>query len=205
MKLPRITEDQLISSLKEKDLFTDLIHRAIVQAKRSHLTQKRDNGNPYLEEHIYPVAFDLIGYLESENKSLQAEYLIAGAILHDSIEDDPSFTPEICRKEFSDEIYDIIAPVTKSIEDNKSDLTQEEKFNINKKYVNNLEDKSLYSKLIKLSDKYNNFSSMFPLKGTERFDRYIKEVEEIYLPFSKEVSSYYYEKFLKRLNDLKNL
>lgn len=202
MELPYITEKELTASLKSNDLFTKTVRKALQQAKKSHKGQKRFDGKPYLEEHIYPVVAELIDLYK---KRKIPEELIVSAILHDAMEDDVSFTEKKCRRTFSDRVFEILKPLTKTEEDNIDTLSEKQKMMINKKYLGKIKKASKYSKLVKLSDRYNNVSCMMQLRGTPKYVRYTKETKKFFLPFAKKTSKYFYARIKTKLDELEKI
>jgi len=190
--LPYVREKEIVSLLQEKDCFTPMVQKAFKQAKKSHQNQKRTSGKPYLEEHIYPVVRDLLAHFSDEDYK---EPLIVTALLHDTLEDDPSFHREKCTAEFSAEITSFLKPLTKKEGENSSSLSEEEKFKINKKAIEKIAQESIIVRLVKLADRLNNFQCMWIFSETPRFDRYIRETEELFLPLAKNTSCYYEKAF----------
>lgn len=94
---PHATHAQLIERLRAKNLLTPLVQSAIAQAQKSHADHVRDNGASVITEHICPIVLDLI---ETLHKRSVNQELIAIALLHDALEDDPQFTVDICSKMF---------------------------------------------------------------------------------------------------------
>lgn len=86
--LPSITKEELLAYIvktfslnsAEQKYFQQIVSFAV----DVHNGKKRDSGNLYLEEHIYPVAYELI--LSTPTEKLDQEIIAAG-ILHDVIED----------------------------------------------------------------------------------------------------------------------
>jgi (p)ppGpp synthase/HD superfamily hydrolase len=201
MNLPFLNVDELIKELDSRNLYNLNIQKALIQAVKSHKDQRRTNGNTYLGEHIYPVTLELLSIPEVEYIN---EQLIIGALLHDAIEDDEDFNEEICLKEFGKEILHILIPITKSKSDNSHELSQQEKYNVNAKYLSGLENAPFESKLIKLSDRYNNLSCCVSILETHpaKANRYIKETRELFLPFAKKYSEHFYFKLIHLLDNV---
>jgi (p)ppGpp synthase/HD superfamily hydrolase len=61
---PTITEGQAIHLLETEfnRPITPILKRAFAQAKQSHENQLRDTGEPYLNQHIYPVMLTVVDY-----------------------------------------------------------------------------------------------------------------------------------------------
>ncbi|MFA7253070.1 MAG: HD domain-containing protein [Patescibacteria group bacterium] len=200
--IPYVTEEELLTALSNQHFaISPLFKKALLQAKKSHKEQKRDDGKPYLEEHIYPVTLDLAANFAGREN---LESLLAGALLHDVIEDDAKMNDQRFIDQFGIEIYGIIKPITKSREDNSEKLTQIEKRAINEKIIRRLKQAPEESCLVKLSDRANNLECSLCLKelNPAKFERYIKETEDLYLPLASNTNDYYYNRLKKILKEL---
>ena len=106
MENKEITIQDVINKRKEhsRRVDTKLIMKAYNLANEKHKDQKRSSGEPYII-HPLNVAYILadIGLDEST---------ISAALLHDVVED-TDVTDEVLRKEFGNEIADMVAGVTK--------------------------------------------------------------------------------------------
>jgi len=204
MKLPYLSEEELIKVLKTNNLFTPLIEKALKQAKKSHSMQKHAVGTPYLEEHIYPITVSLIDCLAPQKPS---ENLLAAALLHDVLEDDPGLTRSSFTEDFGGQILAIVEPLTKEKHENHTNLPQQEKMTINAKMISRLKSAPYESKLIKLADRYNNLSCVFAIRESqpERYKRVLKETMELHLPLAQKTSPYFYHLYLKKLKEYEEL
>jgi len=191
MNKPNFSEEELISLLKSKQMFSEKVRLAIEQAKKSHKTQKRDDGSEYLTQHIYPIVADLLSVTDLED-------VIIGALLHDVLEDDPNADKEELKTVFGQHILEIVLPLTKKPEDNTPGIAPKKKTEINKNMLKNLENAPPESKLIKLADRTNNIqSSRRESMKKEKYERYVKETKELFLPFAKKNNEYFYKKMQK--------
>lgn len=82
----------------------DMLLKAYNYAKEAHSNQKRASGEPYF---IHPCAVALI----LMELGLDAP-TVAAALLHDVIEDTPA-TEEDIKREFGDEVLELVSGVTK--------------------------------------------------------------------------------------------
>lgn len=134
---------------------TKKIERAIVTATVLHQNQKRKlNDVPYIV-HPYAVAFLLAHYSDDE------DVIIAG-LLHDTLEDVPSYTEEKLCAEFGERVCKIVKEVTEA-------YTQEEKEHPYKRagswlarkegYLKYLKDDSKEALLVAAADKIHNMRS----------------------------------------------
>ena len=91
--------DCVIEIAKSNDLPLDIIRKAYEKAKELHKYQKRKDGTPYL---IHPVEVALIlAKLDFD------ENVIAGALLHDTIED-CGYTEQDIKKDFNETIFSLV-------------------------------------------------------------------------------------------------
>ena len=187
--------------LHERALASPLIDSAIEQAEQSHASQLRDNGNSYLTEHIYPVASEVI---TSYGELSAPASVIAAAILHDSIEDDPTFTYERCKDQFGTTIADIVQALTKNDEENAPSNNQQEKARLNHAYMRRLANGPPEAMRIKLADRFCNLATISTIKTTNpgKYNRYISETKDLFLPLAKVHSAYFYAQLKDLLDDL---
>jgi len=202
MNLPFTTKKEVVQLINKYGLSTPLVKKALTQAAKSHSKQMRDSGKPYLEEHIYSIVKELILNL-SKNKYI--EDLVVVALLHDTLEDDENFTEKICKDKFPSKIFNYLKPLTKKKKENIPTLPERKKYEINKRLNKYIKSAPYVVRIIKLADRFNSLQCIHIEFGSERFDRYILETEEIFLPLAKRTSKYYYEKMKKLLKRLKRL
>ena len=222
---PHTTKEELLAKLKKNGVeMTPLLELALQQAHESHKDQLRHDGvSPYLEQHTYSVAADLLdawqeGETEGPPSGLRPsgpngersrrvpELLIVGALLHDVIEDDLEVTHKSFKEKFGEEVHEIVEPLTLADEENVLGIPQEERRAINLRHLERVMAGPRLSRLIKLSDKANNVSSLEAIRRIhpERFERNLEETEESFLPYAKQESQYYFEKLKSILEQLKD-
>ncbi len=201
MSIPSMSQAEFRNILHDHKFASPLLDSAIEQAERSHTGQLRDNGNSYLAEHIYPVAYEVIKSYGDLPASIN---VIAAAILHDSIEDDPAFTYEQCEAQFGAAIADIVQALTKNAEENASSNNQQEKARLNRAYMQRLAQGPPEAMLIKLADRYCNLATIPTIKTTNpgKYNRYISETKDLFLPLAKAHSAYFYAQLEALLREL---
>ncbi|MEG1804926.1 MAG: bifunctional (p)ppGpp synthetase/guanosine-3',5'-bis(diphosphate) 3'-pyrophosphohydrolase [Clostridia bacterium] len=146
-----------------KDVFDDYLLKAVNFATEAHKGQKRSSGEEYI---IHPllVAEILVDYnLDYET--------IAAALLHDVIED-TKYTEVDIKREFGQEITDLVIGVTKLDKINFTSKEEEQAENFRKMFFAMAKDIRVL--LIKLADRLHNMRS---LKYLER-PRQIAMAEE---------------------------
>ena len=205
MNAPKIKQDELIAELSRVNLIPNfLIVKALNQAIKSHYKQKRDDGASYLEQHIFPVTKSIIEFCD-DSAIIPSPELIAGALLHDTLEDDDGLTDEDFLRSFGQGVYDIVKPLSKpDYQLYHGETKKDKKKVLNKEYYVILESAPDESKIIKLADRLNNLLCLHlsPKKG--KLDFYIEDTEEFYLTFAEKVSRYYYERIIAVIEKLKS-
>ena len=180
MENKEITIQDVISKRKQhsRRVDTKLIMKAYNLANEKHKDQKRSSGEPYII-HPLNVAYILadIGLDEST---------ISAALLHDVVED-TDVTDEQLRKEFSNEIADMVAGVTKLSNIQFASVEEQQAEDYRKMFL--AMGKDIRVILIKLADRLHN---MRTLKFLRR-DRQIanaKETMELYAPLANRLGLY---------------
>ena len=154
-KRPSVSKKELQERLEQSNVLIPRITAAIECAQRAHKNQKRDNGNPYLEEHIYPIAFAVVDRYKNDP---DLENILILGILHDVLEDDPNASPTDIEQRFGQEMLAHLLLLTKKPEENIGALSEAEKMSINARILQKLENAPRSVQIVKLEDRLNNFS-----------------------------------------------
>ena len=165
--------DNLLSKIKyyyPKD--NDLLVRAYNYAKAAHANQKRASGEDYFI-HPYCVAEILV------DLGMDAS-AVAAALLHDVVEDTP-VTREELRKEFGDEICELVDGVTKLDKIVFTSKEEEQAENLRKMFFAMARDVRVV--MIKLADRLHNMRSLQYLSH-ERQQAMARETLDIYAPLA---------------------
>lgn len=149
-----------------------LLIKAYRYAEKMHENQKRASGEPYFT-HPCAVAEILI------DLGLDAP-TIAAAFLHDVIEDTPA-TPDDVKREFGNEIYNLVDGVTKLDQIKFQSHEEEEAENFRKIFVAMANDVRVI--IIKLADRLHNMRSLNYLSN-ERQQRIARETLDIFTPLA---------------------
>lgn len=157
------------------------IERAYNYAKDAFRDKKRDDGERYFE-HIRAVALILIDYLRVRNYRL-----IIAALLHDIVEDCPSWTIERVQEEFGDYVALLVEFLTKP--SNKEFQSKKDRTRV---YHLRFETAPREFFLIKLSDRLHNIITLWSCTAEKRV-RKIAETREEYLPYAEQHLILYYE------------
>ncbi len=160
----------LENTYKGKEL--DQVKRAYEYAKKAHANQKRASGEEYFI-HPCTVAKILVDLgLDSAT--------VSAAFLHDVIEDTPISEGDI-RKEFGDEVLELVVGVTKLDKIQFTSKEEEQAENFRKIFVAMAKDIRVI--IIKLADRLHNMRSLNFL-SIERQQRMAKETLDIYAPLA---------------------
>ena len=150
----------------------DAITRAYYFAKEAHLNQKRASGEEYFT-HPCAVVDILMGL------SMDANTLTA-AFLHDVLED-TSFSASDIKKEFGDEVLELVEGVTKLEKIEFKSQEEQQAENFKKIFVSMAKDIRVI--IIKLADRLHNMRSLNFLSH-ERQLRMANETLEIFAPLA---------------------
>jgi GTP pyrophosphokinase/guanosine-3',5'-bis(diphosphate) 3'-pyrophosphohydrolase len=170
-----INNNELITKIKSYNKFlnTESLNKAYNFALDAHQNQKRDEGVPYI---IHPVA---VANILTELKLDSAT--ITTGLLHDTIED-TNVTYETVKKEFGEEVANLVDGVTKisALEDKASTNSKAENF---RKLIL-ATSKDIRVLLVKLADRLHNMRTINFVKDKDKIIRKAKETMEIYAPLA---------------------
>ena len=170
-----INNNELINEIESYNKFLnhDSLNKAFKFAIDAHKNQKRDEGVPYI---IHPVAVAKI----LTDLKLDSATITTG-LLHDTIED-TKVTYETVKKEFGEEVANLVDGVTKisALEDKASSDSKAENF---RKLIL-ATSKDIRVLLVKLADRLHNMRTIKFVKGKEKMVRKAKETMEIYAPLA---------------------
>ena len=189
--------DVLIEIAKTSNLPLGIIKKAYLKAKELHKYQNRKDGTPYI---IHPIEVSLI--LAKLNFD---ENVIAGALLHDTIED-CGYTAEELKRDFNEKILKLVDCVS-AIDKTKYVLDEENLYE-DPEFIKSSMEEQTFKKLIVLGkENPNGFAIKFAdrlhnLRTISTFD-YIKQLEKVretekwILPIAKALKSEYFYKEIK--------
>ena len=166
---------KLIEKVKSYNKFLnpDTLNKAYDFAVKAHSNQKRDSGDPYV---FHPIA---VANILTELKLDSAT--IATGLLHDTIEDTIA-TYETVKKEFGEEVADLVNGVTKlsALENKVLSNTKSENF---RKLIL-ATSKDIRVLLVKLADRLHNMRTIDYINDIEKKKRISKDTMEIYAPLA---------------------
>ena len=170
-----INNNELIAQIKSYNKFlnTDSLNKAYNFALKAHEDQKREEGVPYI---IHPVAVAKI----LTDLKLDSATITTG-LLHDTIED-TKVTYESVKKEFGEEVANLVDGVTKisALETKASNVSKAENF---RKLIL-ATSKDIRVLLVKLADRLHNMRTINFVKDKDKITRKAKETMEIYAPLA---------------------
>ena len=180
MQNKEVTIEDIIAKRKEmsRKIDSKLIMKAYNLAEEKHHNQYRKSGESYII-HPLNVAYILaeIGLDDST---------ICAALLHDVVED-TDVTDNDLRKEFGDEIADMVAGVTKLSEVNFSTIEEQQVEDYRKMFL--AMGKDIRVIILKLADRLHNMRTLKHL-SRERQIANSKETMELYAPLANRLGLY---------------
>ena len=170
-----INNNELINQIKYKYKFlnSETLNKAYNFALEAHQNQKREEGVPYI---IHPVAVAKI----LTDLKLDSATITTG-LLHDTIED-TKVTYESVKKEFGEEVANLVDGVTKISELETKASTDSKAENFRKLIL--ATSKDIRVLLVKLADRLHNMRTIQYVKDKDKIIRKAKETMEIYAPLA---------------------
>ena len=196
-----IKKEELIKELKDKNVYTDLVKKALRQAEISHAGQKRDNGSCNLENHIYSITYSILKRYKNHK---MLEDLVVLALLHDTMEDDEDFDEGVCLKSFGKEICKNVKKLTKDemsfkkYSNSNKYFYELKKFFCNKDYIENVNGSNEICKIVKLEDRIDTLRGIEEIGNSVTDLRYVMEAETLFVEMAKKTKSFDYLPVLKK-------
>ena len=151
-----------------------LLERAYAVAKEAHGDQKRHSGEPYIT-HPVEVAI-ILAELEMDKETIIA------ALLHDVVEDTGMTLDEV-RKDFGDEVAELVDGVTKLTQIKYSaDKIEVQAENLRKMFLAMAKDIRVI--IIKLADRLHNMRTLQYMTREKQKEK-AKETMDIYAPIAQ--------------------
>ncbi len=201
-KTPFMSYEDITDKLRQANLFnSDLVIKALNQSMITHTYQSRDDCKGCLEQHIYPVVSSVIDYYRQSSFDISPE-AIAGAFLHDVLEDDKSMTDEKFIEKYGIDVYTIVKPITRGeYRSYPGETKYEKKLSMDKEYIPGLANHRIETLVIKAADRLNNVECVHK-SSDEKKAFYIQETREFYLPLFESMGflGYFTDKIKKRLD-----
>jgi GTP diphosphokinase / guanosine-3',5'-bis(diphosphate) 3'-diphosphatase len=167
--------NELIDQIKSYNKFlnSETLNKAYNFALEAHQNQKRDEGVPYI---IHPVAVAKI----LTDLKLDSATITTG-LLHDTIED-TKVTYESVKREFGEEVANLVEGVTKISELETKASTDSKAENFRKLIL--ATSKDIRVLLVKLADRLHNMRTIHFVKDKDKIIRKAKETMEVYAPLA---------------------
>ena len=174
------TIKEIIDRVKKNKRWPDvkIIQKAYIYALEKHGTQFRKSGEPYI---IHPTN---VAYTIAE-LGLD-EQTICAALLHDVVEDTDATDTDL-RREFGDEIADMVAGVTK-LEAMQFTTVEEQQVEDYRKMFLAM-GKDIRVIILKIADRLHNMRTLKYLKRDRQIAN-AKETMEIYAPLANRLGLY---------------
>jgi len=182
-KKPFIATADFLKYLYSNNLWNKRVKKAYKISVNTHKDVIRDDGESYLEQHIFPITIAVINeYQAAEN----IEDIIITSLLHDTIEDSKT----VGYVELLDLFGDNIASAVKSLSKPKfsSNRTIERKHLEHKMFVEQLRIMPRWVQVIKIIDRINNLSCTEAHRRAKQYIRFLKDTKDSYLPLASEIS-----------------
>ena len=176
---PRMTEEQARTALAR--FASAALDRAFEMARRVHGTQRRKDGTPYLEEHVYPVAVAVSEYLLARGAS--PEEVLTGtvaALLHDALEDRDQAASKVEREEIGEaagpEAFLLVELLTRPHKDSGAAFSDAD-------YAEKLHRGPSLARVVKVFDRLNNIACVH--KVPAMVPRYVEATNEGYVSMAE--------------------
>ena len=170
-----LNSEELINKVRSYNKFLnpEKLNKAYDFAIKAHENQKRYSGDPY-SNHPIAVA-DILTELKLDSAT------ITTGLLHDTIEDTHA-TYDTIKKEFGQEVADLVDGVTKiSVYESQAESTSKAE-NFRKLIL--ATSKDIRVLLVKIADRLHNMRTIDAIIKIEKKERIAKETMEIYAPLA---------------------
>ncbi|CAA9280214.1 MAG: hypothetical protein AVDCRST_MAG77-4335 [uncultured Chloroflexi bacterium] len=201
---PRMSEVELARALSSWGLWSARVQGAVELARRAHGEQVRDDGTPYLEEHVWPIAAEAAAYAQGglsnghagegstageATEATEAETMVVVALLHDTLEDWPEATPALLEEQFGKEVAAAVVALTKPPRAEQAGQPGERergKHEREEQYFAGLRAGPRVSRVVKVLDRLNNLACIHK-SGAEKRRAYLAETRAFHLPLAREL------------------
>ena len=177
---PHLTLDDLTSRLQQAGVLTPAVLDALDLAQQVHGQQQRDDGTPYLEEHIYPVMHDVCAWALG-SAGAQVATAVTIAALHDTLEDGDGLEWQDLAQRFGPEVGAAVRSLTKPP---KTGTDAASKLERERTYFAGLRQGPRLAQVVKLFDRVNNLSCLHKTSAEKR-SGYLEETREYHLPLAE--------------------
>lgn len=189
--------ERVVEVAKSNDIPLEIIKRAYAKAKFLHREQTRKDGTPYIS-HPVEVAL-ILAKLDFD------EDVIAGALLHDTIED-CGYTGEEMTREFNETVFKLVDCVS-AIDKTKYVLDKDNIYE-DVAFIKSSAEEQTFKKLIsigkenpsgfaiKFADRLHNLRTIATFDYPKQLEK-VRETEKWVLPIAKALKSEYFYRAIK--------
>jgi (p)ppGpp synthase/HD superfamily hydrolase len=176
---PLLTAQRLRDQLAAAGVLTASVRAALTVASDVHSKMVRDDGTPYLDEHVYPIASAVADYARSGGalQMDEAERVVIVALLHDVLEDSPKLGYADIEQTFNAEIATDVRALTKPP---KIGAALDCAVAREQRYIDAVRAASVVARTVKVFDRLNNLACIHK-SSPEKRARYLVESEEFHL------------------------
>jgi Na+/proline symporter len=167
-------EKKLLDNIKDTQIKTDVIHKALNIIKKYHGGVKRKSGEPFFT-HPIAVALILLEHIQDQDA-------VVGALLHDTVEDTSLSITQI-KALFGNSVAFIVSKVT-NLEDNFRRISLDDHENLHR--LRNYEDERVA--LVKLSDRLHNMRTIQHHPSLTKQKNIANETLTFFVPMAKELN-----------------
>lgn len=187
-KIP-VSEIEIVDNLKTISFYTAMIQDALDTARSSHGSQKTKDGSSFLENHLFPVVADTLSNYDGDKN----ENIIVIALLHDVLEDDPEMSEDKLSELFPEYIVESVKTLTR----HEPEVSKQQ-------YMQKIAESDYETRIVKLADRIVNLELVERLRNShpKKFDNYITETKELFLPLAELTSPPYLQRINTKLTEI---
>lgn len=196
---PHKTYEDISNLLHESLSNNKLMKMALAQTAMSHRFHTRDDGKSYLEQHIYPLTFEVYNYFL--NSPLRDNAVIV-ALLHDVPEEDPTCPLSRIEKEYGTEIATLVAQMQKKRKET-SIRTQADRHEEHLEFVERLRKAPVVVQTVGILDKLNNAICTVGTVDRAKYTRFTQDTEALFMPIARAIDSNLADRLQNEINRIK--
>jgi (p)ppGpp synthase/HD superfamily hydrolase len=189
MQKPSCSENSLVTALTNAKVLTRKVKVALQIAIETHYNQIRDDNQSYLEQHIFPIVIEACNATTSEEK----EKAVIVALLHDILEDETPYSVPHLKSLFGEDIVADILVLQKKRTISPI-RTQAVKHLEHQELSQQIASASQLVKMIKTIDRLNNLQCTEGYRNKEKYQRFLQDTTEFYLPIAAQLGNTYVER-----------
>lgn len=197
--IPHLSETELAERLRAAGLLTPRVREALALARSVHGGAVRDDGTPYLTEHIFPIAAAVAAYAQ-EKMPAEAEAAVQIALLHDALEDAEDLDKDELAERLDPFVADCVAALTKPPKTGSDRAARE---NRDRRYFAAVRQAPRIAQVVKVFDRLNNLACLSKSAPTKR-GVYIEETRAFHLPLARSLDAVLADRMEALLRDLES-